>query len=325
MALEYRSQYEKLNDSLINAETKQNIHRLETEYRTAQKEKAIAEQKLTIASNEAEIQKKDKVIFLAVAMAVALLSAIIIVTMYARNRQRTAARELKIMEKQNELKILTATMEGQEKERSRLAQDLHDGVGGILSAAKMHISILSHHLQGSPRTGKLEEVMQMIDYASQEIRFIAHNLSPNMIITSELHTAIATFCERVSSENLRIDHYILGDMPKFQNHFKLVVYRTVQELLNNILKHSKATQAIVQMSVNHGLLLITVEDNGIGFDSETTKGIGLTSLKARVMELKGEVSIQSQPGQGTTVNLEFDVAHYEDKPLTVSSTVESRL
>lgn len=306
LALDYRKKYETLNDSLLNAGTQQTIHTLETEYRTAEKEKDLAEQKLIIARKEADIQKKDKAIFLSTTIAVGLLSLMIISFLVYKNRQRANREHIKLLEKQNEVNVLSANMEGQEKERSRLARDLHDGVGGVLSAAKMHLSI-------APADGNISEAMTMLDQAAQEIRTIAHNLSPNMILVQELDTVFREFCNRVKSAQLAVDYYVMGAMPKLEPAFKLGVYRAFQEIMNNVIKHSRATHVMVQISVNDDLLMLTVEDNGIGFDTTTTSGNGLINLQNRVRELRGHIEIASTLNKGTTVQLDFDLQPYQVK------------
>ena len=303
VALEYRKKYETLNDSLLNAATQQTIHTLETEYRTAEKEKDLAEQKLIIARKEFDIQKKDKVIFLSTTIAVALLSLMVISFLAYRNRQRVNRERMKLLEKQNEVKVLTANMEGQEKERARLARELHDGVGGVLSAAKMHLSIV-------PGDVNISEAMTMLDQASQEIRTIAHNLSPNMIQVNELHTVLGEYCARVKSAQLAVDYYVMGAVPKLEPAFKLGVYRAFQEIMNNVIKHSRATHVMVQLSINDDLLMLTVEDNGVGFDTNIASGNGLTNLRTRVAELRGEIQITSTLSKGTTVQLDFDLQPY---------------
>ena len=242
-------------------------------------------------------------IFLSATIAVALLSIMIISLLAYRNRQRANRERMKLLEKQNEVKVLTANMEGVEKERTRLARELHDGVGGVLSAAKMHLSIV-------PRDTNISEAMTMLDQASQEIRTIAHNLSPNMILENELDTVLGEFCNRLKSAQLSVDYYVMGAVPKLAPAFKLSVYRAFQEIMNNVIKHSRATHVMVQISVNDDLLMLTVEDNGVGFDPATTSGNGLSNLRARVRELSGEIQIASTLGKGTTVQLDFDLQPY---------------
>lgn len=309
-ALDYRKRYEILNDSLVGAETQQNIHKIEIEYQTAQKEKAIAEQNLLIANSNLEIQRKDKYIFVTATIAVSLLSAIVNFVLIYRNRQRKNAEKVNLLQKQNEVNVLKAVMEGEEKERSRLARELHDGVGGLLSASKMHVSLFRDGERETSQADDLKNIASMLDQASQEIRTIAHNLSPDILSTYELDVALANYCDRISNEEFVIEYYFLGEMPKLDDRFKVVVYRACQELINNVIRHARADHVIVQLSQHDNVLSLTVEDNGIGFKNENSHGLGLANLRNRVRQMSGQLSIDSEPGNGTTVHLEFNITNF---------------
>ena len=303
-ALALRKQYELLNDSLVGAETRKNIHQLEIEYQTAQKEKAIADQELIIARNGLEIERKDKSILLWSAIAVMLLSAIIVFIILYRNKQRRNAEKLELLRRQNEVEVLNALVEGEEKERSRLARELHDGVGGILSASRMHLSILQEE---APQSFQIKNVSSMIDQAAQEIRTIAHNLFPDILLANDLNVALANFCGRMRGAGLNIDYYCLGTIPRLDNRLKLIIYRAVQELVNNAIKHAEAEHVLVQVSQREDIMTIVVEDNGRGFDSATPKGMGLMNLQKKVKNLDGQLTIESMPGQGATIQIDLRV------------------
>jgi signal transduction histidine kinase len=320
-ALAYRKQYEALNDSLLSLETQQNIQRLEVEFQTSRKEKEIAQQNLIIANNSLEIQKKNNVIYLSLAALVTLFSALLIIYMLFRNRQKANAEKLAALKQESELKVLMALMEGEEKERSRLARELHDGVGGILSATKMHLSILKNEEAVPERSNKFDHTVSMLDNASQEIRTIAHNLSPDILMRYELDAALENFCQKVSNEKLQVDFYFLGEPLRLKNNFKLIIYRIVQELVNNIIKHAEASHALVQLSLHEQVLSITVEDNGRGFNLTENKGLGLHNLKSRVQDIGGQLNIESSEGNGTTVYLEFDTNPFLEKHIFLSTAV----
>lgn len=322
-ALDFRKQYESLKDSLVGAETQQNIHKLEIEYQTSQKEKAIAGQQLVIANNNLEIARKDRFIILWTAIAILLLSAIVIFVIVYRSKQRLNADKIQLLKKQSELQVLNALMEGEEKERSRLARELHDGVGGILSASKMHLSIIQDEEKSSFWTNHLSNISSMLDQASQEIRTISHNLFPDILRMHDLDVAIGNFCQRMKNSGLNIEYYFLGTMPDLNNRFKLAVYRAVQELINNVIKHSQADHVLVQLSQHNDLLTVIVEDNGVGFDQRHTKGIGLVNLRDKVKHLGGQLTIESAPGKGTTVHLEFEIKPAKEITVIETSTVNS--
>ena len=323
-ALAFRKRYEFLNDSLVGAETRESIHKLEIEYQTAQKEKAIADQELIIARNNLEIERKDKFIFLWSGIAVVLLSAIIIFLIVYRNKQRRNREKLELLQKQNEVEVLNAVIDGEEKERSRLARELHDGVGGILSASKMHLSLIEEDNQYASRYGALKNVSSMLDHASQEIRTIAHNLFPDILLTHGLDAALSNYCQRMRNAGLNIEYYCLGDIPKLNNRFKLMVYRAVQELVNNVMKHARADHVLVQLSHHNNMMSVVVEDNGAGFDTSGPKGMGLLTLEDKIKNLDGRLSIESTPGNGTTVHMEFELKPSPEYTAVESATVETQ-
>ncbi len=313
-ALQYRKLYEALNDSLINAETRQTIHTLEIQHQTSLKEKQIAEQKLALAESNLRIESKDKWLFLSTSIGIALLSATLLGVIYFRNRQRKLAEEMKLMEKQHHIQELTARMEGEEKERTRLARELHDGVGGLLSATRMHASSfnVTRETEEQSETER-ERVLSMLDQASREIRNIAHNLSPDIVVSQGLDLAIRQFCDRLSNSNLQIECFVLGNPAILDARLTLTVYRMVQELVNNVVKHARANHALVQVSVHDELVLVSVEDNGVGYDASRDAGIGILNLRSRINELDGTLTIDSSPGKGTVVNIELKVAEYQSE------------
>jgi signal transduction histidine kinase len=311
-ALQYRKMYESLNDSLINAETRQTIHTLEIQHQTSLKEKQIAEQKLALAESNLRIESKDKWLFLSTSIGIALLSVTVLGVVYFRNRQRKLSEEMKLMEKQHHIQELTARMDGEEKERARLARELHDGVGGLLSATRMHAS--SGHLTADANAkSKIdrERVLSLLDQASREIRNIAHNLSPDIVVSQGLDTAIRQFCNRLSTDTLQIECFVLGDPTTLDARSTLTVYRIVQELTNNVVKHANASHALVQVSVHDEVVLISVEDNGVGYDASRDPGIGLLNLRSRIEERNGTMAIDSSPNKGTVVNIELKVVEYQ--------------
>lgn len=323
-ALSYRKHYQVLNDSVVGLETTRNIHKLEIEYQTAQKEKEIADQQLTIARNNLVIERKDKSIFLWAAVTILLISAISIFVLLYRSKQRLNAEKIRLLQKQTELQVLNALVEGEEKERLRLARELHDGVGGILSASKMHLSILQEGHSRDIAQNQMRNISSMLDHAAQEIRNIAHNLFPDILVKNELDVAISSYCERMKSTELNIDYYCLGKMPRLNNRFKLLVYRAIQELVNNVMKHAHAKNVLVQVSCHDSLLTVVVEDDGNGISDTGKNGIGLIDLREKVRNMNGQISIESAPGCGTTIQLEFDVSRAEQRADLETTNVNAR-
>lgn len=246
-------------------------------------------------------------IFLANLLVWLLLS--FVVWKKSSRRQQEQAVLLQNLEQEKARQVLQALMQGEEKERTRLSKDLHDGVGGLLSAVKMHFRALQSDLSLQHEKG-FNHAMRMLDDAIGEVRKTAHNMTPEILSRKGLPAALEFFCHNVShSRKLQISFYTSGELPRLRNNFELSVYRIVQELVNNIIKHAYATTALVQITQHAGYVSITVEDNGIGFKNipSAHTGIGLNSLEERVRSLNGQLTITASPGCGTTAYMEFNV------------------
>ena len=303
-------------DSIFSQQNRESVAALEVQYQTAEKEKALSSQQLQIAQKNLELQRSRQYIFYSIgALLVALLIAALIFVSY-RNKRKQHLRELKAIQQQRELQLLQAVMQGEEKERSRIAKDLHDGVAGMLAAVKMHFNSIALNVGGVLQTEGYQQGIRLLDEASQDVRKTSHNLMPEVLLQHGLDEAIRRYCNNVtSSSKLVVQYDSIGEMGRFVDSFELSVYRIVQELLNNIVKHSKASEAIVQITFQQQLLSITIEDNGIGFsnDGQQKDGIGLKSLQSRVKAMNGKIEFDSTVGQGLNAYLEFETAGLEKK------------
>lgn len=298
-ALDYRKDYERLNSRLLNLDLQQNVQRLETEFQTSVKEREIAQQKFLIAQNQLNITQKDSYIVIAVFIIFILIAVTIIIFFNYRNRQ-----------KEKEVHILKAVMDGEEKERSRMAKELHDGVGGLLSATKMHLSVLQNDQRFPDVNNHFGHTVSMLDSASQEIRMIAHNLAPDLLVKLGLTKALAAYFTRLQSSDFKVDFIKVGDVPRLKGSFELLVYRIIQELTTNVIKHAYSNYVLVQMSAHDQVLSITVEDNGVGLKDGDSEGIGFSNLKSRIDAFNGYMEIESSANGGTTVFVEFEIQEY---------------
>lgn len=300
-ALMLRKKYQTLSDSMLNANTQNSIQEQEIKYQSSLKEKTLAQQKLKLSNHRYELQKKNKWLIFSISLCALFMTLSLLIYLVYRQRQKASLAE-------REKQLLQARLTGEEKERSRQARELHDGVGGILSAARMQMSTLKDEIVGS-QIGTYAQTLSLINYASEEVRNISHNLAPEVVLNEGLEMAITRFCKRISQPGLSINCYLIGKIPALKSEYELLIYRIVQEAVNNILKHAKATEAIVQLSINDTILSLTIEDNGIGFDTAifSKTGMGLMNLQSRTMNLGGTFEISSLPNSGTTIFLEFDV------------------
>lgn len=313
-ALAFRKQYEALNDSLMSEDTRKHVMQQEVVSQTAIKDKDIAEKKLLITQKEQQLQAKNKwLIIIGLGFTLLIVTGFIFFMKF-RYRQKLHVQKLQTLRKEKEVQLLESFIQGEERERTRISKDLHDSVGGMLSAVKMHFSAIrqeSETLRESPAFG---HAIGLLDEAVGEVRKTAHNLMPEMLTRYGLAEALQIFCKNIShAQTLQISFYGTGNIRRFKPNFELSVYRIVQELVNNIIKHSRATSALVQLSQHGQLLTITVEDNGVGFDQQSTgkNGMGLSSLQSRIRALNGSLEIDAAKGQGTTAYIEFDTERLE--------------
>lgn len=215
------------------------------------------------------------------------------------------------LEKEQQLLAAEAVLRGQVEERSRLAKDLHDGLGSILSGVKYSFSNMKENMIITPEAAEaFERGMGMLDKSIHELRRVAHNMMPEALMKFGLDTALRDFCQSIDQSGavkLTYSSYNINET-SIPGTRAAAIYRIVQELVNNILKHAAATTALVQLIRKDDALSIAVEDNGRGFDVavlQENQGIGYLNLRHRVAWLNGTIDIQTEPGKGTSVNIEI--------------------
>ena len=301
-------------DSANTVKIKNNAGELDIKYQTAQKEKELSLNQLQIARKEVQLQKSKQMSLYGIGAAIVALLVALLVFIHFRNKRKLDQKQLQTMRQEKEIHLLQAVMQGEEKERSRIAKDLHDGVAGMLAAVKMHFTSIALNLGGVLQTEGYQQGIRLLDEASQEVRKTSHNLMPEVLLQHGLDEAIRRYCNNVAnSSKLTVQYDALGEPTRFIDSFELSVYRIVQELLNNIVKHSRASEAVVQITYQPELLSVTIEDNGIGLVKEDHQkdGIGLRSLQSRVKAMNGRIEFESASGQGLNAYLEFETVGLE--------------
>jgi signal transduction histidine kinase len=274
------------------------------------------EKKITVLEQEKELQQlrlKQKSTFNYILIVSAVTLLVILLLSYRNYKQKQKLQQLRINELETE-KQLTATeavLKGEEQERTRLAKDLHDGLGGLLSGVKFSLSNMKDNLIITPdNMAVFERSLDMLDTSIRELRRVAHNMMPEMLTKFGLDEALKEYCNTINATNLlRIKYQSIGMGTRIEKSAEIIIYRIIQELLNNIMKHAGATEAMVQLIKDEGRFSIMVEDNGKGFDIQLlkdNKGAGLTSIQSRVDYLKGQLDIHSEQDKGTLVNIEFN-------------------
>ncbi len=298
-----------LKERLTGTENAKAINQMEIKYQTAEKDRELARNELLIAQQKSNLIKKN--IWISVIAGSVFIVILIFIIGYrnVRHKQYLQAEQIRSLTQENRISVLKALMEGEEKERGRIAGELHDGIGGMLSAAMMRFNAMHHDNSEITKIPAYHEVMQLLDDMGDEIRKTAHNLMPEVLLKQTLPEALRAYCNTVQDgKKVEIDLQCYGDLDTLAQDFKLNIYRIIQELLKNITQHAQATTALVQLLMHEQVLTITVEDNGIGFDTTAfKKGIGLHNLQTRVSSLGGQFTLSAEQGKGTSVYIEFEV------------------
>lgn len=306
-AMDYKNTYIQLHDSLMKKDKLDMMHRLQIKYRVAEKDKELAQQQLIIAQTENRVRNRN---FWLLGISMLTVFLVIVFAMWRRNirhKQHLQQKEINSFRQKMEIANLNATIEGAEKERTRIARELHDGIGGLLAAAKMNFETVraTYHLHNKE---DYTDGLKLLSEASAELRKTAHNMMPEILLQEGLVEAVSYFCQTVArNSSTRIRCQTSGPVRKFSPAFELAVYRIVQELVHNILKHARATEALVQMGFSDHLFDLSIEDNGIGMPEQVMAkngGMGLKSIADRVRTIQGRITIQNLPGHGAGIYLE---------------------
>lgn len=280
-----------LNDTLTEERNRKQLDELQVQYETAKKEQAI------VLANS-RIQRRNWLLAFLGLLILVLVVIVIQRRRLAQKEQLLARQEMEQVQQAAQLKALSAMIEGQESERNRIARDLHDGLGGLLSSMRFR-------LQNQPPEAAKSSADQMIQETADEVRRIAHHMVPGVLVRFGLIPALESLCENITqSGKLDLQFQQLGNWSAdaLSQEQQSMLYRIIQELVQNILKHAQATEGLVQISHFDAQLEITVEDNGIGFDLDAARtGLGLQSIEARVSYLNGSFLMESKAGEGTSV------------------------
>lgn len=303
-ALEHEKQFVLYKDSLIIKNQKK-IEGLESANQISIKNKALMQKQLLIWEQEHRLNIKN--LWLGGTFVAALLLAIIGFYKYRNSKQKQ-----KVLQHEQEIAKLNALIRGEETERTRIARELHDGIISQLSAVKMNFNAIPIQGLNENVSHDYHDSVQQLEDSIKELRTTAHNLMPEILLNAGLLEALHVFCEKAGkSSGIYIDYQTYGIMPDLEESFELSVYRIVQELTHNIIKHAQASSALVQLSFQNNLLSIIVEDDGIGMDQNNIAtaggGRGLAILKERIKLLHGALDIKSSSGSGTAIYIEFEI------------------
>ena len=326
-ALEYRNEYLKLDESIRSSLIK--AIQFESAYNEAQKEIEILKTSNQLAKTQLEkldtenTLKQTQVLALSAVLVIAsLLFFFIYSAIKLKAKAKLADRNKKVAEKNRELEVKNvhellnnqeirynqARLEEQEKERTRIAKDLHDGLGSLLSTIKIYYISVEEQIDSNNSSSKKQylKANKLLDKACEEVRKISHEIHSGILSKFGLIAALEDLVETINnSKQIHVELNTHGISDRLNNDLQINVYRIIQELMNNILKHANASEVSIQLIQFENNLTIMVEDNGKGFkyNKENSSGMGLKNIQSRVDKLNGEIDFDSTLGKGTTTTL----------------------
>lgn len=317
-AYHYQALYSNLSDSLHESRFRNDINDMETRYKTAAAEKKVATLKAANAQAALQASKNRLGNIILGSACLLLLAFALFYYFYYKNNKKLLEQEavnhrqqLKELAQQQQLTITRSILEGEERERERLARDLHDGLGGLLSGVKINFSSWAKNNLSNATDAPFNKILGQLDHSVAELRRVARNLMPQSLIEFGLVTALKDLCSFYMKDGLRIEFQPIGIQAGIDRLKQVHIYRIIQELLSNTVKHAKASHILLQCSQHKDQFLITMEDDGIGFDPQplpVNKGSGIKNIRDRVNYLEGMLDIRSAPGNGTVVSIELNLA-----------------
>lgn len=304
----------KLRDKISSEKMQKNIAELEVKYDTEKKEREILAQKSVIQKKNTQ---RNYILFGFIALGIITILTIL----FFRNKlklQKTIAAQTEAIQKQeiielqqkNKLLALNSMIEGQEAERLRIANDLHDSLGGLLSTVKAHFTTIQKEIEQLEELNLTKKTNDLIDEACIEVRRISHNMMPHALSISGLQGALEDLGEQLNEQGYKTSVEI-NNLPKNINETKkAMMYRLIQEIISNTRKHAEAKSILIQLIGHNNEISLIVEDDGKGFDYSKAiekGGLGLKSINSRVEFLDGNIDWDTQTNKGTTITINIPV------------------
>ncbi|MDX2069171.1 MAG: sensor histidine kinase [Haliscomenobacter sp.] len=308
-AYTFSKRHQHLKDSIFNLEQTRTISEMNARFDNAALRDSL--QQAEIARNRAELRQKNLLNYLlgGTLLAGALIAFLLFQNYRSSVEKRVQAERMAALEKQREADQLRSMINGEEQERKRIAQELHDGLGTLLATVKLQFNAVQNERPDIDTVKSYQKADNLLDEACTEVRKISYNLLPAILQQYGLEYALQDLCEGINrSGRLEVSFIPYGLDYTFDDQTAVSVYRIVQELVKNTLRHAEASELIVQLSVEDEVLNIVVEDDGQGFDpAEKLKkpGIGLQSIQSRLALLGGKMEVESSPQAGSTFTIDI--------------------
>ncbi|MBP6430853.1 MAG: tetratricopeptide repeat protein [Ferruginibacter sp.] len=283
-------------DSLLNEQNQKAIADMQTKYDVDKKDKQIVLQQSVLAKRKLQLISLVGLI---------LLLGLLGFSYYKRLKLKQAARlQQEIMLQQDA--ATQAVIEAEEKERKRIASDLHDGVGQLMTAAWLNIQAINSKTQNidAETSELLNKTMHLVDESCKEVRAVSHNMMPNALLKKGLVNAVREFLQQINTKSTQINLQTENLHKPLPSHVETVLYRVIQESVNNVIKHAQATSLDISINQDEEGIDVLIEDNGKGFnfiEANKKEGIGLQNIKSRIEYLKGTVEWNTAENKGTLV------------------------
>jgi two-component system NarL family sensor kinase len=318
MAYDYQEKSYEIKDDLRDKEMRRIVEDVYAKYQEEYKVELVRNQ---VALKKAE-EKKTAWFFGVLSLLIIIISGVVIYNYKLRQKnlklhldQTKLSQESKLekLKSDSQVRILNATLDGKEAERKQIAETLHDSVSSLLSSANLHLQASKMQFKEEAPV-EIEKTQKIIVEASQTIRDLSHTLVSSVLLKFGLKYAIKDMAEKYSNSKIKIDINI-KNVKRYQQNFEIKVNNIIQELVNNILKHSNATKAIVKMIDKDGILFVDIQDNGEGFDkTEIAKkdSLGINQVEARIQMMKGVFRIDSNAETGTKIKIELPILEKEE-------------
>lgn len=309
-ALKFRDEYLALYETIKEKQRDETVYDLETKYQTELKERKIIEQELTI---ERKNRQNTQIIFGLFALSLLLIGFFLFYKKrikyhqtIVKQKEELQKQKLYELKQQHKMTSLSSMIEGQEAERLRIAKDLHDSLGGLLSTVKSHFSTL-HKDNFILKDNELaDKTHHLIGEACVEVRRISHNMMPHALTLSGLKGALEDLGEQLNQQGYTTTFEVDILPESIPETKKVMLFRLIQELISNIRKHAKATHILIQLLHHKNELNLLIEDDGIGFNYNKAirkDGVGLKSINSRVEFLDGTINWDSKEKEGTIINI----------------------
>ena len=300
----YLNDYLALKDTIGIIENKKQLEELGVKYETEKKEQ---ENELLVSANQIQALalSKQKIILL-VLIAVFVLIVVIALLLYSRYKAKQKALFLEEVANQEKLRF-KAMLESEEKERMRIAKELHDGLGQLLSTARLNVAALNGSVAKEDED-ILNTSLKVIDTACDEVRSISHNMMPVALMRRGLLKALEEMASEISRSHNMKAVLTADENIRFSEEKEIALYRIVQEVVNNMIKHAGATEISIWLAASAETTSLTITDNGKGFDTtviERSTGLGWKNIFSRVALLNGTIAVDSMIGKGTKVMVFF--------------------